>query len=305
MGAVRGLAGIAPVSIDERHVQMEPRPLVVVERLAHERRDQPVAGRQLLDHRPEAERAVGGVERLGVAQVDLELAAAVLVGGGDRPELELDRCVEHPRERASRVGHVADRVNRAVLARVRTVPARRARVRLAQVELELGPDHRRDAELRELGEDALERPAAVERMGLVRDRVLEIDQAGDDVLLPRQRHHRGEVRAREEIREAALEARDHVVAQVDGHDRLDEPHPLLGHVRERRDRDQLAAADAVEVGVLQAHGADADFGQLGQAAHQPDPRGGGTLTGLFGHLSLLSLIGAQSGLSSASAPAWH
>ncbi len=224
-----------------------------------------------------------------MAEVDLELAATVFVGGGDRPELELDRRVEHPPERAARIGHLADGVHRAVLGGVGTKPAWRACIRLQQVELELGPDHRRDAELRELPEHALEHAAAVERMGLVGDGVLEIDEAGDDVLLPRQRHHRGEVRAREEIREAALEARDHVVAQVDGHDRLDEAHPLLGHVRERRDRDQLAAADAVQVGVLQAHEADADFGQLGQAPNQPEPRGGGTLTGILGHLSLLSL----------------
>ena len=107
-------------------------------------------------------------------------------------------------------------------------------------------------------------------MGLVGDRVLEIDQAGDDVRLPRQRHQRVEIRAREQVREALLEARDHVVAQVDGHDRGDEPDPLLGGVREGRDRDVLAAADAVQVGVLEADGADADLGQLGEAPRQPD-----------------------------------
>ena len=148
------------------------------------------------------------------------------------------------------------------------------RVRLHQVELELRPDHGRDAELRELGQHPFQNPPAVERMGLVGDRVLEIDQAGDDVLLPWQRHERVEVGPREKIGEAVLEARDHVVAQVDGHDRLDEPHPLLGDVREGRDRDQLAAADAVQVGVLQAHGADADVGQLRQAADQPRTRRG-------------------------------
>ena len=214
-------------------------------------------------------------------QVDLELAATVLVRGGDRAELELDRGVEHPRERPLRVGHLADRVNGAVLPGVWAPSTRIRGVRFQQVELELRPDHRRYPELGELGQHPLQHPAAVERMRLVGDRVLEVDQAGDDVLLPGQRHERVQIRAGEEIRKAALEARDHVVAQVDGHDRLDEPHPFLGEVREGRDRDQLAAADAVQVGVLEAHRADADVGQLGQAADQPRPRRG---------LALLALV---------------
>ena len=281
-------------------MQVEPRPLVVVERLAHERREQPVERRHLLDHRAEAERAVARVERGGVLQVDLELAAAVFVGGGDRAELELDRGVKHVREHPLRVGHVADRVHRAVLARVRTPAARIRGVRLHQVELELRPDHGRDAELGELGQHPFQDPPAVERMRPVGDRVLEIDQAGDDVLLPWQGHERVQVRPREQVGEAVLEARDHVVAQVDGHDRLDEPHPLLGDVREGRDRDQLAASDAVKVGVLQAHGTDADVGELRQAADQPRarrgvallararPRRGGGIAEIVGHLNLLS-----------------
>ena len=91
-----------------------------------------------------------------------------------------------------------------------------------------------------------------------------------------------------------------MVAQVDGHDRLDEPHPFLGDVREGRDRDQLAATDAVQVGVLEAHRADADVGQLRQAADQPRPRRGlallaligprapSTIAEILGHLFLLS-----------------
>ena len=137
-------------------------------------------------------------------------------------------------------------------------------------------------------------------MGPVRDRVLEIDQAGDDVLLPWQGHERVQVRAREKVGKATLEPRDHVVAQVDGHDRLDEPHPLFGDVREGRDRDQLAASDAMQVGVLQAHRAHADVGQLRQAADQPracrgvallagaGPRRGGRIAEILGHINLLS-----------------
>jgi hypothetical protein len=59
------------------------------------------------------------------------------------------------------------------------------------------------------------------------------------------------------------------VAQVDGHDRLDEADPLLGDVGERPHRDVLAAADAVQVGVLQADGLHADVGERPQVAEVP------------------------------------
>ena len=96
-------------------------------------------------------------------------------------------------------------------------------------------------------------------------RILEVDQAGHDIGLPGQRHERVEVRPGEQIGEALLEAGDHVVAQIGGHDRRHEPDAVLRGVGERRDRDVLAAADAVQVGVLQPDRADAAVGQLRQA----------------------------------------
>ena len=74
-----------------------------------------------------------------------------------------------------------------------------------------------------------------------------------------------EIGARQQVREALLEPGDHVVAQVDGHDRGHEPDPVLGGVREGGDRDVLAPADAVQIGVLEADSADADLGQLRSA----------------------------------------
>jgi len=140
-----------------------------------------------------------------VAQVDLELAPAVFVRGGDRTELELNRGVEQPCQRAVRVGQVADGVDGAVVARVGPVATRPVGVGLAQLELELGADDRVQAELRELGEHALERAAAVERVRLVGDRILEVDEARDHVLLPRQRNQRVQIGSGQGIGEAVLE----------------------------------------------------------------------------------------------------
>ncbi len=51
------------------------------------------------------------------------------------------------------------------------------------------------------------------------------------------------------------------------------PMPSSAHRRERVDRDVLAAVDAVQVGVLQPHGADARLAQVVRAQR----RGGGGL----------------------------
>ena len=56
---------------------------LVVERLGHEGGELVLLPGQLLDRGLEPERPVGGVERLGVPQVDLELAAGELVVGRD------------------------------------------------------------------------------------------------------------------------------------------------------------------------------------------------------------------------------
>src|SRR5947207_2860417 len=101
---------------------MEPRTLVVVERLTHERGQQTVPSGHLLDQVLEAEGAVGGVEREGMAEVDLVLAAAILVGGRYRAKSELHGGVEHARERAWR----GDRGTRARTQRPRCGAGRRS-----------------------------------------------------------------------------------------------------------------------------------------------------------------------------------
>ena len=88
----RVLERIRAVVVHQRDVHVQARALVVAQP-AHERRQQPVARRGLLDHRLEDEVAVGHLKRLAMREVDLELPAAVLLRAAQR---------DRPRSRALR-----------------------------------------------------------------------------------------------------------------------------------------------------------------------------------------------------------
>ena len=90
------------VPLEQRQVGVHARARVLGERLGHERGEQPLRERDLLDDRSERHEVVGRAERVGVAQVDLLLPGRTLVVA----ELHRD---------AHRLEHV-DRVAPEVLA---------------------------------------------------------------------------------------------------------------------------------------------------------------------------------------------
>src|SRR5215213_1717387 len=135
-------------------------------------------------------------------------------------------------------------------------------------------------------------------MRLMRRRILEVEDAGGDVGLPRQPHQRREVGPAVEVWKAPVKPADHVVAEVHRHDRLDERNPVLGRVREDTGGDVLAAADAVQVRVLQPHGSHAELAQLGEAAAEIRP-GPHLLTHV---VSLLSTPNAALAMSTIAPP---
>src|SRR5215213_4417796 len=135
-------------------------------------------------------------------------------------------------------------------------------------------------------------------MRLVRGRILEVEDAGGDVGLPREPHQRREVGAAMEVRKPPVEPADHVVAEVDRHDRLDERNPVLGRVREDTGGDVLAAADAVQVCVLKPHRSHAELAQFGEAVAEIRP-GAHLLTHV---VSLLSTSNAALAMSTIAPP---
>jgi hypothetical protein len=78
----------------------------------------------------------------------------------------------------------------------------------------------------------------------------------------------------DDVLEAVLGAGDHVVAQVDRHDRLAEGRAVVGHVRQLGDRELPAARDPMQVGVADPEDARALRDEIVQTA--------------IGHVSILS-----------------
>ena len=122
---------VRPGVVRQRQVQVEAGSLVVVPGLADERGQQPVDRGHLLDHVLEQVGAVGCVQRVGVAQVDLVLRAAELVVGGVGAEIHVDARVQHPAQQSARVGNGAHRVDVAVVVDVAAVAVGGRRVGLA------------------------------------------------------------------------------------------------------------------------------------------------------------------------------
>ena len=205
----------------------------------------------LLDHRLEHEVAVGGVEGLAVREVDLVLAAAVLVRAADGQQAEVARVRVDLAEHAARVGQPADGVDAREGGRVRLVG-----VRVDEVELELGRDDGAQAALRQRVDRA---PDGVARVGGVRRAVdlLDVAEAPGGRPLPRQLPGLRQVGDDVDVAEAVLEAGDDVVPEVDRHDRLGDGDAGLRLVVDLADRHLLAAADTVELGVEHLHELDA------------------------------------------------
>ncbi len=146
------------VAFEQRHVRVHARALHAFERLRHERRVDTLRCGRLTHHEPERHHVVGHRQRVGVAQVDLVLARAVLV------ERVLDRDA-HRLERLHRaLAQVAGDVGSGEVE-VRAVVEHLQRLRgvaLGEVEeLHLGRHVEREAPLAGPVEVALEHLAGV------------------------------------------------------------------------------------------------------------------------------------------------
>ena len=238
-------------------VDVEARPALVVEGLAHERRVQTALRGGVLHRGLQAEGAVGRVEGLRLAEVDLVLAVHELVVGREGAQPERRAALQQRAHDPVGVGLRAHGVDhREVVDVPLGRPAGGVDVGLQEEELELGADHGDEPEVRERRRGAAHRMARVGRLGLVRDRPLEVGQADRDGRLPRDLDERRRVQAGDHVRVAELAADDGRVAQVGAHDRPAEGQPGAQHVLELGHGDVLAALHAVQVGVGHAHGRD-------------------------------------------------
>ena len=149
-----GLVEGVGVALEERQVGVHARPGVLGERLGHERGEDALLQRHLLDDRPEGHDVVGGRQRVGVAQVDLVLARRALVVA------ELDRDahgLEHRDRGAAEVVAVAVRHVVEVAGLVDRLGAlARDPALLEEEELDLGVGVEGEALVGRLGQRALE-----------------------------------------------------------------------------------------------------------------------------------------------------
>ncbi len=136
-------------------MQMGSGAALIVERLAHEGRVQAVLSGHVLDCRLEPEGAVGGIERPGVAQVDLVLRVHELVVDGEDVQADRRQLLGHAAHEPVGVGQRADRIDHAQVVDVTAHAVRGGGVADDEEELELGTDDRLEAELA----DARPRPA--------------------------------------------------------------------------------------------------------------------------------------------------
>ena len=263
LGALRIDQQVPAALVGQRQVEVETRALVVVPGLADERRQEPFQGGHLLDRGLEEECPVGRGQCIGVAEVDLVLRAAELVVRGIGVEAEVGAGVEHPAQHSARVGHGADGVDVAVVVDVAPVAARLRRVRLAQVELELRADHRHQVLGGVLGDGALQHSAGVDAVGAA-VHPLEVGDAPGDLRIPGDLRECRGVGPGHDVLESVLEPGDHVVPEVDRHDRLAVGGAVCDQVVEVGDRVLLASRDPVQVGVAEADGGHSLADQLGQ-----------------------------------------
>ena len=157
--AVRIIEDRLAVVVDGREVDVEAGAALVVERLGHERRHPAGAAGQLLDAGLEPERAVRRAERLGMPQVDLELAAGELVVGSHHVDVVGGQRAQRRQQRVLRVALEAGDVDVAGALAVAAPALGAGRVGLEHVELQFGADHWPHSEFGELLDDALEHRA--------------------------------------------------------------------------------------------------------------------------------------------------
>ena len=218
---------------------------------------QPALGGGVLHRGLQAERAVGRVEGLRLAEVDLVLAVHELVVGRERAQAERRAALQQRADDAVGIRLRADGVDhREVVDVALGRPAGGVDVGAQEEELELGADDRDEPQLGERLHRAAHRVARVGRLGLVREGALEVGQAHGDARLPGDLHERRRVQPRDHVRVAQLAPDDGRVAQVGAHDRPAEGQARAQHVLELGDGDVLAALHAVQVGVGHAHGRD-------------------------------------------------
>ncbi len=244
-------------------MQVEARAALVGERPAHEGREEPLPRRDLLHGGLEHERAVGCVERGGVLHVDLVLRVHELVVRRERLEPELVAPEEHAEDDLAWIGDGADGVDPRELVDVTAEAALVVPVALRQEELELGGDDRHEV--------ACRRSRSVTRRRSARGHDGQWSEPSSVHASPRHQASSGmprhaadgrEVRPDGEVDVPDLAADDGRVPQVGSHDGRAEVHSLLAEAGEVPERDVLAARDAVQVGVEQAHGTHALPGQL-------------------------------------------
>ena len=249
------------VAAPERDVQVVARSLVVRERLGHEARQQPVAGCDVLDHLFQQERAVRGVERLAVREVDLELARRELAVRRRRPQAEGLECLVDAPHHAVGIDATPRRVG---LARAGGVALDVTVGKLAQqVELGLGGGDGVQPARFELPDDAPQRAARAER----RWRAV-VDEVGEQP--GRRRVPRGHARGRElgarlQVGEA-LTAGKRGIHQRIALQRLDQAGRAVGEPARRHlqaAEGEIFRARATErVGVHHADEAHASLGEL-------------------------------------------
>ena len=140
LGAVRH--EVRATRVDHREVQVEPAATLVAPRFAEERRMLAGAGDDVAHGGLEQERAVSGIQRLAVPQVDLVLRRAELVIAREHADVH---PVEHPeqvQERAVGIDPGAGRVDAAGAVDGAAPPRL---VVLGDVELEFWADNRGEA----------------------------------------------------------------------------------------------------------------------------------------------------------------
>ena len=235
---------VAP-ALEQRHVGVHARAVLAEQRLGHEGRVDAVLGRDLLHDQPVRDRAVGHVERVRVAHVDLVLR------GTDLVVVVLDRDPD----RLERGDRVVTELGRGILRRHREVAAlveglRAGRV-LEEEVLELGPDVEGvEARLLHPLERHTQHVAWIAFVGVAARRHDVADHPPDLALAGLPRHHLEGLRIRD---------RDHVrlLDRVEAGDRRAvEPHPVVQRLLDLGGRDRKALQVTFEVGEPEQDGLD-------------------------------------------------